>query len=109
MVQNFEKPDPICAKCPRLTLLVTTGTYNLQSVILKVAPVGKSSQTSGLSPYVPVTNIFSKLVITKFADQLKVKDTSKLVNGISSILQKLLIYSNGTVFSNSFVPSSFAS
>ena len=36
------------------------------------------------------TNLFSKLVITQFADQLKTRDTSQLINGISSVFQRLL-------------------
>ena len=82
---------------------VTTGTYNFVYFILKVALVGESSRTSGLSPCATVTNLFSKLVITQFADQLKVKDTSQLINGISSVLQKLPKYFNGTAISTSLV------
>ena len=49
---------------------VTTGTYNFVPVILKVAFVGESSQTSGLSPCAAATNLFSRLVITQFAKQV---------------------------------------
>ena len=52
---------------------------------------------------------FSMVVITQLADQLKTKDTSQLINGISSVLQKLLRYFNGTAISASFVPSLFTS
>ena len=38
---------------------------------------------------------FSKLVITQFAD-LKVKDTSQLINGIFKLFQKLPSFFNGT-------------
>ena len=47
----------------------------------------ESSQTSGLSAGAAVTNLFSRLVITQFIGQLKVKDISQLINGISSVLQ----------------------
>ena len=52
---------------------------------------------------------FSMVLITQLADQLKTKDTSQLINGISSVLQKLLRYFNGTAISASFVPSLFTS
>ena len=84
---------------------VTTGTYNLQSVTLKVAPLENDHELLDAA----VTNLFSKLVITQVADQFKDKDTSQLINGISSVLQKLLKYFNGTEISTSFVPSLFAS
>ena len=51
---------------------------------------------AGLSLCAAVTNLFSKLVITQFADQLKAKDTSQFINGISSVFQKLLKCFNGT-------------
>ena len=47
------------------------------------------------------------LVTTQSLDQVKIKLTSQLLNGISSVLQKLLNYFNGTIISTSFVlPSS---
>ena len=52
---------------------------------------------------------FSMVVITQLADQLKTKDTSQLINGMLSVLQKLLRYFNGTAISASFVPSLFTS
>ena len=48
-----------------------------------------------------------ELVITQFLDHVKIRLTSQLINGISSVLQKLLKYFSGTVISTSFVlPSS---
>ena len=61
---------------------VTTGTYNLQSVILSVAPVG------ALSLLPPLMSLCSKLVITQFLSHFNSKDTSQLINGIFSALQK---------------------
>ena len=46
-----------------------------------------------------VTNLFSKLVITQFPDQLKATDTSQLINGISNVFPKLLKCFHGTVIS----------
>ena len=39
------------------------------------------------------------LVITHSVDQVKIKDISQLINGISKVLQKLLRYFNGTAIS----------
>ena len=71
---------------------VTTGTYNLQSVILSVAPVGALSLTTG-GP--ASTCLRSKLVITQFLFYFSSKNTSQLINGIFSALQKLPKYFNG--------------
>ena len=76
---------------------VTTGTYNFVSFILNVVFGGESSLCSGLGPSVAVINPCSKLVITQFAEQFKVKDTSQLINGISSVLQKLSKYYNVSI------------
>ena len=62
---------------------VTTGTYNLQSFIASVAPVGALSL---LPPPVPLC---SKLAIMQFLSHFNSKDTSQLINGIFSALQKL--------------------
>ena len=61
---------------------VTTGTYNLQSVILETAFVGllvpsTAGSASGSASLVAL------LVITQFSDQVKIKDTSRLINGMS--------------------------
>ena len=61
---------------------VTTATYNFVSVFWNVAFVGEVSL------------------------QVKIKDTSQLINEISKVLQKLLRYFNGTAISNSFLPDS---
>ena len=70
---------------------VTTGTYNLQSVILSVPPVGALS----LSFTPASTCLRSKLVITQFLFHFSSKNTSQLINGIFSALQKLPKYFNG--------------
>ena len=59
--------------------------------ILKVAFVGllmpaTAGSASGSASLVAL------LVNTQFSDQVRVKDTSQLINGMSSILQKLLKY-----------------
>ena len=43
--------------------------------------------------------------ITQFADQVRMRLISQLINDISRVLQKLLKYFNGTTISTSFVPS----
>ena len=80
---------------------VTNGTYNLQSVILSVAPVGE------LFLLPPPMSLSSKLVITQFLFQFNSKDTSQLINGIFSALQKLPKYFNGIANSISCVPFLF--
>ena len=85
---------------------VTTGTYNLQSVILSVAPVGALSLTTG-GP--ASTCLCSKLVITQFLFHFSSKNISQLINGIFSALQKLPKYFNGIANSISFVPFLFTS
>ena len=49
------------------------------------------------------------LVITHSLDQVKIKDTSQLLNGISKVLKKLLRYFNGTAALTSFLPDLFGS
>ena len=66
------------------------------SVILNIAFVGK------VSLRVFVITILSMLVITQFSDQVKVKDTSQLIESMSKLLQKLLWYFNGTTISTFF-------
>ena len=82
---------------------VTAGTYNLQSVILSVAPVG------ALSLLPPPMSLCSKLVITQFLFPYNSKDTSQLINGIFSALRKLPKYFNGIANSTSCVPFLFTS
>ena len=85
---------------------VTTGTYNLQSVILSVAPVGALSLTTG-GP--TSTCLRSKLVITQLLFHFSSKNTSQLINGIFSALQKLPKYFNGIANSTFYVPFLFTS
>ena len=69
---------------------MTTGTYSFVFAIFNIAPVGELSKTAGLSPCAGITSYFSMTVTAKFADQVKFKDTSQLIKGISKFLQKLL-------------------
>ena len=85
---------------------VTTDTYNLQSFIATVAPVGESSLTTG-GP--ASTSLSSKLVIMQFLFHFNSKDTSQLIIGIFNALQKLPKYFNGIANSIICVPSLFAS
>ena len=85
---------------------VTTGTYHLQSVILSVAPIGASSLTTG-GP--ASACLRSKLVITQFLFHFSSKNTSQLINGIFSALQKLPKYFNGIANSIFCVPFLFTS
>ena len=85
---------------------VTTGTYNLQSGILSVAPVGALSLiTRGPAS----TCLRSKLVITQFLFHFSFKNTSQLTNGIFSALQKSPQYFNGIANSIFCVPFLFTS
>ena len=77
---------------------VTTGIYNLQSVISSVAPV--RALPLGLAP----ACLHSKLVIMQFLFHFNSKDTSQLINGIFNALQKLPKYFNSIANSISFVP-----
>ena len=82
---------------------VTSGTHNFVSVFLKFAFVGELSQTAA------ATILLFMSVITQSADQLKAKDTSRLINGIFKLFQKFLRCFNGTTISVCFVPHLFAS
>ena len=77
---------------------VTAGTYNLQSFIASIAPAG------ALSLLPPPMSLCSKLVITQFLSHFNSQDTSQLINGIFSALQKLPKYFNGVANSTSCVP-----
>ena len=85
---------------------VTTGTYNLQSAILSVAPVGALSLTTGAPAS---TCLRCQVVITQFLSHFNSKDTSQLINGIFSALQKLPKYFNGVANSIFCVPFLFTS
>ena len=77
---------------------VTTGTYNFVSFIFNVAPVVL------LLAFTPgAAFLVALLVTTQFSDQVKVKVASQLINGMFSILQKLLKYFSGTAISTSLV------
>ena len=48
--------------------------------------------TAALSPCVGTASLYVLFVVTQFPDHVKVKDTSQLINGTSSVLQKLVKY-----------------
>ena len=85
---------------------VTTGMYNLQSFIARLAPVGAPSLTTG-GP--ASTCLTFKLVTMQFLFHFNSKDTSQLINGIFNALQKLPKYFNGIANSIVCVPFLFAS
>ena len=71
---------------------------------LNVAFVGASILSlAGLSPLAAAAVCAVILVKTQFQDQVKVKDTSQLINGMFRLLQKLLKCFNGTTVSRSFL------
>ena len=72
--------------------------YNLQSVILSVAPIGALSVTTG-GP--ASTCLRSKLVITQFLFHFSSKNTSQLIYGIFNALQKLPKFFDGIANSTS--------
>ena len=82
---------------------VTAGTYNLQLFIASVAPVG------ALSLLFPPISLCAKLVIMQFLFHFNSKDTSQLINGIFSALQKLPKYFNGIANYTSCGPFLFTS
>ena len=59
--------------------------------------------------HVFVMILLSMLVFTHSLDQVKIKDTSQLINDIFIAIQKLLGYFNGTTISTSFLPDLFGS
>ena len=80
---------------------VTTGTYNLQSVISNFASVGDSiAAIGGLGCG---SGAFLKALPTSTHSlyQDKINVISQLINGISKLLQKLPNYFNGTAISTS--------
>ena len=81
---------------------MTTGTYNLVSFILNVAPVGGLISDKGEST-LGSTSCAGVSVITQFLDHLKIRFTWQLISGSSNVLQKLLTCFNGTTNSTYFV------
>ena len=63
---------------------------------------------NGSSRCAAVTSRFVILVITQFADHVKIKFTSQLIKGMVRALQKFLKYFNETAISTYFVPILFA-
>ena len=76
---------------------VTTGIYNLQSFIARLAPVEAS--------VFPPSKFISRciLVITQFLFYFNSKDTSQLINGMFNALQKVPKYFNGMASSILFL------
>ena len=73
---------------------LTTGTYNLVSGILNIAPDGATK--TGLLPSASLVVISMK---TQFLDHVKINSTSQCTNGIFKALQKLLkCFSGITIF-----------
>ena len=61
------------------------------SVILNVAFVGLLALvTSGFSPWAGTASLVVLLVNTQFSDHVKIRFYSQLINGIFSVLQKLV-------------------
>ena len=77
------------------------------SVILNVAPVGALISSTGGLAFWSASCVISS-VITQLLDQVKVKNTSQLIIGISNILQKLLKCFNGAENATSYVFPSLA-
>ena len=83
---------------------VTTGTYNLVSVIWNSNPIGAT--IAGSSPSASFVVISAK---TQFFDHVNTNSTSQLISGIFKLLQKLLKYFRGIATSVTFLPTFFAS
>ena len=76
---------------------VTTGTYNLQSVILNSSFLGLLiAATVGVFPSAASTFLVAFEVNTQFLLDRKPKLISQFINGILNDLQKLLKCCNGT-------------
>ena len=80
---------------------MTTGTYNFMSVILDAAFLGVSTATTAGSVS-GSASLITQLVITQFSDQVKVRFISQLINGISSVIKKLVKCFNRITISTFF-------
>ena len=79
------------------------------SVILNVAFVGLSTAAAaGFPPWAGTASLVALLVNTHFSDHVKIRFISQLINGMSSVLQKLLKCFNGVTFFVVSIPSNFA-
>ena len=85
---------------------VTTGTYNLVSVILNSNPVGATIAGGLLSFPAALTVISAK---AQFLNQVKINSTSQLINGIFKALEKLLKRFSGITTLVLFLLTLFAS
>ena len=81
---------------------VTTGTYNLVSVILNVAFGGALNSTTAGSASGSAACVII-LVKTQLSGYVKITFISQLFDCISKVLHKLPKYFNGTINSTSFV------
>ena len=80
---------------------VTTGTYNLQSVISNFTSLGELIQFSAAAGG-PLKALPTN---THYLYQDKINFISQLINGTSKLLQKLPKYFNGIAISTSFFSS----
>ena len=97
-------PDFTCSKKLLSPFVdkVTTVTYNFVSFILNFAFVGLlTAATAGFTS--GFASLVALLINTQFPVHVKIRFISQLINGMSSVLQKLLSYFNGTTISTSFV------
>ena len=86
---------------------LTTGGYNLVSVIANVATVGILIAATGGSTLGSVS-LIAVSVKAQFSGHVNTRFTLQLIKGMSSVLQKLLRYFNVTENSTSFVFPSLA-
>ena len=81
------------------------------SVILNIAFVGLLTATAaGFPPWAGTASRVALFVNTQFSVHVKIRFISQLINGMSSVLQKLLKCFNGATVATSFVlliPSNF--
>ena len=97
--------NPLYSSCNNLLSFsvdkVTTGTYNFVSFISTIASVELlTAATTGSGS--GSASLVALLVITQFLDQDKIQFITQLINVISSVLQELLQYFNGTAISTFF-------
>ena len=82
---------------PSLVDRVSTGTYTFESYFLIVAFIGLLTVATAGS-----ASLVALLIITQFSDQVKIRSVSQLINGISSVIWKLLKCFNGATISTAF-------
>ena len=70
-----------------------------QLELIKLQPWHKANVISNVGTWFATVTASKK----QFADQVRISLISQFINGISSVLQKLLRYFNGTIISVSFL------